>query len=130
MGWMLPGVIGKNPSHSVTFLDNHDTNNFGTSDQIKMGYAYILTHPGTPCVFWNHWNDAGINSVIKTLNILRKNKGITSTASVYIEKYQSGLYAAYINNAIAVKLGTSSWSPSDTTYKLYTSGNNFAVWAI
>ncbi len=129
MGWALPGVIGKNPSHAVTFIDNHDTNDFGTMDQIKMGYAYILTHPGTPCVFWNHYNDANINALIKTLNSLRKSKAITSTASINIEKYSSGLYAAYVNGVVAVKLGTSSWSPSDTTFKLYTSGNNFAVWA-
>ena len=23
------------------------------------GYAYLLTHPGTPCVFWDHWVDSG-----------------------------------------------------------------------
>ena len=23
------------------------------------GYAYLLTHPGTPCVFWDHWQDGG-----------------------------------------------------------------------
>ena len=21
---------------------------------VEQGYAYILTHPGTPCVFWDH----------------------------------------------------------------------------
>jgi hypothetical protein len=24
-----------------------------------MGYAYILTHPGTPCVLWDHFFDWG-----------------------------------------------------------------------
>ena len=25
---------------------------FGSSDQIAMGYAVILTHPAVPCIFW------------------------------------------------------------------------------
>lgn len=131
MGWALPGVIGSNPSHAVTFLDNHDTSRddkFGSTDQIIMGYAYILTHPGTPCVYYSDWQTSSIQAAIKTLISARRAGGISSTSSVSIEKYSSGLYAAYINGKVAVKLGTSSWSPSDTTYKLYTSGNNYAVW--
>jgi alpha-amylase len=131
MGWMLPGVIGKNPSHSVTFLDNHDTyrdDRFGSTDQLIMGYAYLLTHPGTPCVFWTDWNIASIQSAIKTLIAVRRAAGITSTSSFNINSYTSGLYAAYVNNNVAVKLGTGSWSPSDTSYKLSTSGSNYAVW--
>jgi hypothetical protein len=43
------------PQKAVTFLDNHDTGstqqhwNF-PDDKIVMGYAYILTHPGMPCI--------------------------------------------------------------------------------
>jgi alpha-amylase len=131
MGAYIPGVIGTDPSHAVTFVDNHDTSRddrFGSTDQIIMGYAYLFTHPGTPCVFWTDWNTGAIQSAIKTFMTMRKTTGITSTPSVYVDKWGSGLYAAYINSKVAVKLGTSSWSPSDTTYKLYTSGNNYAIW--
>lgn len=131
MGAIEPGVMGQDPTHAVTFIDNHDTardDRFGSSDQIIMGYAYLLSHPGTPMIFWTDWNIASVQSAIKALIGARKDSGITSTASVYIEQHTSGLYAAYINSNVAVKLGTSSWSPSDSAFKIYTSGNNYAVW--
>jgi hypothetical protein len=48
------------PAASITFVENHDT---GSSqrhwpfpdDRLAVGYAYILTHPGLPCVFWEHY---------------------------------------------------------------------------
>jgi alpha-amylase len=47
------------PANSiVTFLENHDTgkehDKWVTKDW-KLGYAYILTHEGKPCVFYNHF---------------------------------------------------------------------------
>jgi alpha-amylase len=131
MGPYVPGVIGQDPNHAVTFLDNHDTardDRFGSTDQLILGYAYLMTHSGIPCVFWDDWNTSAIQSAVKVMMSLRHSAGITSTPSVYVEKSQSGLYAAYINSKVAVKLGTNSWSPSDTSYKLYTSGNNYAIW--
>jgi len=42
----------------VTFVDNHDTgkehDKWLTKD-FAMAYAYILTHEGTPCVFYPHY---------------------------------------------------------------------------
>lgn len=42
----------------VTWMENHDTgkehDKWITKDW-KMGYAYILTHEGKPCVFYNHF---------------------------------------------------------------------------
>lgn len=132
MGVYVPGVMGSDPTHAVTFTDNHDTSRddkFGSTDQIIMGYAYFLTHPGTPCVFWSDWNVGSIQTAVKTLISIRKQYGISNTASVYVEQAKSGLYAATINSKVAVKLGTESWSPSDTSFKLVTSGSNYAVWA-
>ncbi len=41
-----------------TFLDNHDNaknSHQWVSKDWKMGYAYILTHEGRPCVLYNHY---------------------------------------------------------------------------
>jgi alpha-amylase len=42
----------------VTWLENHDTgkehDKWVTKDW-KLGYAYILTHEGKPCIFYNHY---------------------------------------------------------------------------
>ncbi|GMP44011.1 hypothetical protein CsSME_00013141 [Camellia sinensis var. sinensis] len=50
-----PGMIGVLPGNAVTFIDNHDTGSTQKlwpfpSDKVMLGYAYILTHPGTPSV--------------------------------------------------------------------------------
>jgi hypothetical protein len=53
------GLLGTRPTQSVTFIDNHDTGStqahwrFPRANKLD-GYAYILTHPGVPTVFWEH----------------------------------------------------------------------------
>lgn len=46
----------KNYSHSVPFVNNHDTFNRGNGDDIfwrgNLAYCMILTQPGYPCVFY------------------------------------------------------------------------------
>jgi len=131
------GMIGINPANSVTFLDNHDT---GYTPQgqglwpfdgasVEQGYAYILTHPGVPCVFWPHFFDWGtpLQTSIKNMVALRKAQGVSSTSSVVINAATTGLYAATINGNVAMKIGPNSWSPSGT-WTLALSGNNFAIW--
>jgi hypothetical protein len=48
-------MIGLWPAKAVTFIDNHDTGSTQhmwpfPSDKVMQGYAYILTHPGNPCI--------------------------------------------------------------------------------
>lgn len=69
-----PGLLGWWPSRSVTFIDNHDTGSSQQhwpfpADKVATGYAYIMTHPGMPCVFWEHLFDWGqeVANTIKTL---------------------------------------------------------------
>ena len=62
------GAIGWWAAKSVTFIDNHDTGPsypsggqnhwpFPKATKVIQGYAYILTHPGIPCVYWVHFYD-------------------------------------------------------------------------
>jgi alpha-amylase len=64
----IPGGLGWWPAMSVTFIDNHDTGPSPDGGQnhwpfpgakVEQGYAYILTHPGTPTVYWPHYFDWG-----------------------------------------------------------------------
>lgn len=132
-----PGVIGFWPAKSVTFIDNHDTGStqrhwvFGDFDQVRQGYAYILTHPGTPTVFWDHYFDWGMKQDIGALMAIRKRNGISATSSLFIEEARNDLYAATIDGRVAVKIGAGDWSPPRTqrsAWRLSYSGNNFAVW--
>jgi alpha-amylase len=97
--------------------------------KVEQGYAYILTHPGTPCVYWPHYFDWGndLQSKIKTLISLRKEKGITSTSPVSIQVADSSKYAAIINSSLAVKIGPGDWNPG-SGWTLRASGNEWAVW--
>src|SRR5690242_16471542 len=100
------GAIGWWAAKSVTFIDNHDTgpSTSGTSqnhwpfpsDKVMQGYAYILTHPGVPCVYWVHFYDWGHKEAIKTLMSIRKAKGIHSSSAVSIQVADSSRYAAII----------------------------------
>lgn len=49
---------GLNSGNIVTFLENHDTgkeHDKWVTQDFHLGYAYILTHPGYPCIFYPHF---------------------------------------------------------------------------
>ena len=138
------GLIGWWPAKSVTYVESHDTSprdpNFiaTASQEYKtqrlMGYAYILTHPGIPCVFWPHffdWGQAYHDAIVKLISI-RKSAGVTSTSPMQILEATNGLYAATIagkNKQLVLKLGRNwGWNPG-TGWTLETSGERYAVWS-
>jgi alpha-amylase len=59
-----PGVISdERPFQAVTFVDNHDFRGGDAPPIINdkmLGYAYILTHPGYPCIFWEDYFNHGL----------------------------------------------------------------------
>ena len=150
------GFCGSWPTHAVTFLENHDTGStlqhwpFPT-DGIGQGYAYILTHPGTPTVFYDHWKDSKLRKSINELIDIRKRNGIACNAAVQIERAEDGCYAAHIGSprhqvehgtcddidmsqpSICMKMGHGDWSPNQdkigkTRWKCQASGDGWAVW--
>ncbi len=126
------GLIGWWPERAVTFLDNHDTGSQQghwpfPGEKIMLGYAYILTHPGTPCLFWEHVYDWQLRGQIKKLVDIRKQFGLHRASKVEIVKAEQNLYAAIIDGKVAMKLGAADWSP-DPSFTLLTSGTQFAVW--
>ncbi len=131
------GLIGWWPNKAVTMLDNHDTGPFPNqavwvfpTQHLEKGYTYILTHPGVPMVFWDHMFDYGIqlNSTIKTLIAIRKRNQLKSNSALNIAVAQQNLYAATIDNKVAMKIGSGSWSPSGTGWVVAASGTDWAVW--
>ncbi|WP_298954910.1 starch-binding protein [uncultured Nonlabens sp.] len=133
------GGIGWDSRNYVTFIENHDTprydtpNNVLNAGNVGQTYAYLLTHPGVPCIYWPHLMDwgNGPKTEITELIAVRKDAGIHSQSNLSIEASQNGLYAAIIdgdNYQVAMKLGPNDWSPSGSGWNLASSGNNFAVW--
>ena len=91
------------------------------------GYVYILTHPGIPSVFWEHVYDWNLYKEIQNLIAARKRNKINSGSKVEIVKAENNLYAAIIDNKVAMKLGNKDWNPGPG-YKLAASGDKYAVW--
>ena len=132
------GLIGWRPANAVTFVDNHDT---GPSpgaklkenawpfpaDKIMQGYAYILTHPGIPCIYWPHLFDWGLKEEISSLIRLRRQAGITASSGVYIDRAENGLYAAVVDSKLAVSLGDKSWNPG-SGWSPAARGKGYTVW--
>lgn len=64
-----PGFVGMWPSRAITFIDNHDTGSTLNhwpfpGHRLQEGYAYIITHPGTPCIFYDHlYQQGGLREV-------------------------------------------------------------------
>ena len=50
------------------------------------GYAYVLSHPGTPCVFWDHLQSGHLQAVIQRLIAVRRRAGIHCRSAVQILK--------------------------------------------
>ena len=128
------------PSAAVTFVDNHDTGStqalwYLDPDDIGTAYAFVLTHPGYPCVAWQHYFTAsqssdttvsgniaqyiGGNTVpgtsqtyhdfIKSLIDLRKEVGITEESSIVVwNETGTSMYLAQVtgtNGSLIVNIG-------------------------
>ena len=148
-------LMRSNPSAAITFVDNHDT---GSTQQhwelswfdVPVAYAYILTHPGMPCVASQHyfaedgWQYRGAETVpgttktmkehIDYLIQLRQDLGIEYDDTVNVLASSETNYVAKIagtNGEIIVKIGGDAYTPTGTgytgNYPIY-SGTNFAIW--
>ncbi len=151
-GGRMPGTAGLigYDDKSVTFVDNHDTFTKPEAildNNIMKAYAYILTHPGIPCVWAPHYyggtykkdgvtriytdNSVAINKIMA----VRKANQINAYSSITINQSNS-TYAAYIkksfsdaNPVIAVKIGSGSWTPTGDGWILNVSGTDYSVWS-
>ena len=145
----LAGVFGYS-DYAVTFVDNHDTFvKYGAPEgnNIMKGYAYILTHPGIPCVFIAHYYGgtykkdgqtrvySSYKEQIDPIMAVRKANQIDAWSSIQVAT-TSGVYAAYIKKrfedasaSVAVKIGSGNWSPEGSNWILSASGTDYAVWS-
>ncbi|GMH01691.1 hypothetical protein Nepgr_003530 [Nepenthes gracilis] len=129
-----PGVLGWWPSRAVTFIENHDTGStqghwrFPRGKEMQ-GYAYILTHPGTPAVFYDHIF-SNYQSEIRTLVSLRNRKKIHCRSNVKIAKAERDVYAAIIDDKVTMKIGPGYYEPTNGSHQwsLAIEGRDYKVW--
>ncbi|BBM98787.1 alpha-amylase [Marchantia polymorpha subsp. ruderalis] len=132
-----PGLIGWYPQKAVTFLDNHDTGSTQRhwcfpDKRVLMGYAYILTHPGIPCIFIDHLYEFKLKNEIQKLVLLRKRNRINAKSKVVIQKAEADIYVAKIDERLILKLGSrmdmGGLLPDKNTWTIYMTGTDWAVW--
>ncbi|MEO0592873.1 MAG: alpha-amylase family glycosyl hydrolase [Myxococcota bacterium] len=141
------------PRTQVTFVDNHDTgrsvgggqqhnpiegDNWGR--ERTQAYAYILTHPGIPSVYWYHWQDSGaeLRAFIDLMVATRKAENVVADSALSVIYAAGPNYEAVIGDpaagqAIAVAFGDGAWDPSQThgadwTEVYYSSSYRTRVW--
>ena len=108
-----------------------------------LGYAYILSHPGMPCLFWPHAvrmpDDSGgdMAADIARLCAIRREVGIQADSAITIVLAEADMYVARIEGAhaeLAVKLGPrydlpEEILPATDVWTLLTSGEGYALWS-
>ena len=136
----LPGA-GK-ARYAVTFLDSHDSfqrdgNEFcgeGNSmtvckDKIMQCYAYLLSMPGVPLVFFPHW--VTFKDPIKKMINARYKTGVHSESAVSDEA-GNGYYKATItgtNGEIRLLVGPNSgYNDTPAGFTLASKGTNYGVY--
>ncbi|KAJ1700652.1 hypothetical protein LUZ63_000431 [Rhynchospora breviuscula] len=130
-----PGMLGWWPEKSVTFVDNHDTGSTQSmwpfpSDKVMQGYAYILTHPGIPCIFYDHLFDWGLKEPISELATVRSRNGIHPGSTLHILAADGNFYVAMIDEKVIMKIGSrldlGNLIPSNFVVAAH--GNDYCVW--
>ena len=137
------GLPGRGKSrYAVTFLDSHDSfqrdgNEFcgeGNSmtvckDKIMQCYAYLLSMPGIPLVFWPHW--VTFKEPLKQLINARYKTGVHSESAVSDEA-GNGFYKATItgtNGQIRLLVGPNSgYGDTPSGFTLASKGVNYGVY--
>ncbi|MCO5586005.1 hypothetical protein L7F22_039942 [Adiantum nelumboides] len=134
-----PGVMGWWPSRAVTFLENHDTGSTQghwpfPRDKLMQGYAYILTHPGTPVIFYDHFYDFGLRDPIAELIAVRNRTGVHCRSTVKIHHATNQGYVSQIGENLVIKLGYLDWNPSKQNnlegnwQRCLDKGSDYQIW--
>lgn len=109
---------GAYKQYAVTFVENHDVQDRGTTsgytpDPIRKdtlaANAYLLAMPGTPCVFYTHY--LAYPKEIKAMIDARKLAGVTNTSSYQNYRSSKDYYANVVtgtNGKLLVVVGSNA----------------------
>lgn len=120
--------------YAVTFVDNHDTGRTdgeGSSPlfaNIEAANAYILSMPGTPCVFLPHWLQ--YKTAIKRMIATRRAVGISNTSDILqSDAKNDGFVLKVKGNQGDLLLILGKTTDANTQgMKLATSGDNYKMY--
>jgi len=119
--------------YAVTFVDNHDTGRPKSEDgnplyaNVEAANAFILTMPGTPCVWLKHWQT--YKTAIKKQILVRKAAGIHNQSTIVTKSASTNGYVLNVagkNGNVLLILGSATTSTNG--YKLAVEGTNYKMY--
>ena len=120
--------------YAVTFVDNHDTyrTDYGSTNplttNITAANAYIISMPGTPCVFLPHWQK--YKNEIKAMIDARKLTGIHNQSKATVKVSSANQIAFEVEGTkgkLILCLGNTAYNAGDD-YVEACSGTNYKMW--
>jgi hypothetical protein len=129
-------LVISQPADAVTFVENHDTGSTQNhwalnTNAVGTAYAFILTHPGVPCVAWQHYftyaesgsYDSEYYSKIKASTTYIGNKTVPGTSNTYRQHID---YLIELRNRIGIEYDDSvkTTGTSSSCYVGEITGNN------
>ena len=131
---------GSYKQYAVTFVENHDVQDRGTTsgynpDPIRRdtlaANAYLLAMPGTPCVFYKHY--LAYPKEIKAMIDARKLAGITNESAYQMYRSSKDYYANVVtgqkgNLLVVVGKGANQLNVSSARYTKLLSGYHYAYY--
>ena len=116
--------------YAVTFVDNHDTyrDDNALKNNICAANAFILTMPGTPCVFLSHWKD--YKGTLKKLIAARKVVGIHNQSEILESSVKGAGYILKVKgtNGTALLLLGSVQDANTEGFQLVTEGRKYKLY--
>ena len=116
--------------YAVTFVDNHDTyrDDNALKNNICAANAFILTMPGTPCVFLSHWKD--YKGTLKKLIKARKIVGIHNQSKILESSVKGAGYILKVKgtNGTALLLLGSVQDANTEGFQLVTEGRKYKLY--
>lgn len=121
--------------YAVTFVDNHDTGRFGECPlyaNVEAANAYILSLPGTPCVWLSHWKT--YKTAIKKQILIRRAAGITNESQILTHQASTQGYTLCVQGTrgkIVLLLGGDTENAGNTAqdnYKIALEGTNYRLY--
>jgi len=122
--------------YAVTFVENHDTqlradgsSNGPLQRDTLAANAYMLAMPGTPCVFYRHYQ--AYPDQIKAMIDARKAAGITNTSDYSPYRSTAAYYGCIVNGTKAdllVLVGSGYSEPAANRFVKVLSGHHYAYY--
>jgi alpha-amylase len=141
------GINAEERSSIVTFVDNHDmgaspysaSNGWGQQcwpcppEFKSRAYCFIITMPGTPCIYWPDCFDWGLKNEIAQLIHCRKEAGIISSSEWVDMTWKYSGFAAYVKNekgeeTLAVSIDSNFQNPGEGFRLACEKSGEWKVW--